>query len=361
MGADILIIHAVRLAQVHRRAEEVRTPGEAFPDVERIAVVRNDRLGDLVLTLPAIAALRATYPRARLALVVRPATAPLARMVVGVDSVIEDPGTLPGLTKALRESNPDLLVSIAIGARSALAGAAAEVRYRVGPGYRAYSPLFHRVVNEHRSKGGRHEVEYALSYAHRSGAPGAQAKFPLEVPLHKEGTVDGWLRAKRVEKGFVVLHPGSGGSCPRWPVSHFVALARGLLARGRQVVLSVGPSDAEVKRAFAEEAAIRFESSIPSLAALLTRTDFVVSNSTGPLHLAAALGTATLAIHAPWPTCGAGRWGPYAPNGCAIEAGFGGAREWPRAEREKRADEVMASLSPEAVLEVALGLLDRSS
>ena len=77
-----------RLLQVVRRPEEVRTPGETFPGIRRLVVVRHDRLGDVVLSLPAIEALRRTYPEARLALMVRPEFVPLARMVPVVDEVL---------------------------------------------------------------------------------------------------------------------------------------------------------------------------------------------------------------------------------------------------------------------------------
>ena len=54
------------LAPVQRRDLELRTPGEVIPGVERVAVVRLDRLGDFILTLPMIDALRRTYPRAEI-------------------------------------------------------------------------------------------------------------------------------------------------------------------------------------------------------------------------------------------------------------------------------------------------------
>ena len=60
------------VVQVVRRAREVRTPGTRFQDVKRLVVARTDRLGDLVLTLPAVAAIRRCYPEAELGLLVRP-------------------------------------------------------------------------------------------------------------------------------------------------------------------------------------------------------------------------------------------------------------------------------------------------
>jgi ADP-heptose:LPS heptosyltransferase len=331
--------------------------------VRRIAVVRNDRLGDLVVTTPAIAALRAAYPDAKLTLVVRPLTAPLARSIDGVDEVIEDPGSLAGLADVLRNAKTDLMVSIAIGARNALAGVTARIPERVGPGHRPYSPLFTRTVNEHRHDGERHEVEYALSYAHCAGAAGGPASFPIRVPPEDDARARGWLLENEIHPPFVVLHPGSGGSCPAWPVESFLELANRLIEERRSVVLSIGPADVTALMHVAEHSPRirsipRFTSDLPDLAALLRLASLVVSNSTGPLHLAAALGAPTLALHAPWPTCGVSRWGPYAGNGWALTADGENATSWSRAQRLRRGAELMATLPTEAVLDAIHRILE---
>ena len=77
-----------RLRQVRRRPGDVRTPGVRLDGVRRIVVARDDRLGDVVLTLPALDALRHAYPEARLALMLRTELHPLGRMVRGVDDLI---------------------------------------------------------------------------------------------------------------------------------------------------------------------------------------------------------------------------------------------------------------------------------
>ena len=129
----------------------------------------------------------------------------------------------------------------------------------------------------------------------------------------------------------IVLHPGSGGSCPNWPLRSFLELARGLRGAGRAVAVTTGFRDRELAESIRREETGAdslpiFEGDLPDLAAILHEASLVVSNSTGPLHLAAALGTPTLALHAPWPTCGPVRWGPYAGNGWALVADHPEAR-----------------------------------
>src|SRR6185295_16722405 len=116
-----------------------------------------------------------------------------------------------------------------------------------------------------------------------------------------------WLGDEGERRELVVLHPGTGGSCPGWPTERFLALGELLSTRGIRTVLSVGPQDAEVGRTLERTAAegrgpALFRDGLEPLLALLRRAALVVSNSTGPLHLAAALGAPTLAFHVPWET-----------------------------------------------------------
>lgn len=333
------------LVQVDRRPREVRTPGELIPAVRRLVVERCDRLGDVVVTLPALSALRAAYPGARLALMVRAPIAPLAAMVQGVDDVLSIDGGTGAMRRALARFAPDLVVSVSRRPGAAWAAFRCRAPHRIGTGYRFHSPLFTRQVAERRRHGGRHEVEYALSFAHRAGACTGEAQFALRVPEQASASAAGWLEAVGVRTPFVLIHPGSGGSCPAWPAASWVELASALLGKGVAVVLSIGPADASVARAFdlgpaPSRELPRFTGGIEGLAALSRAAALVASNSTGPLHLAAALGTPTLGLYAAGPSCGPARWGPYAANGWALVAEG----------RQRGGEDTMAMLQVEAVV-----------
>jgi ADP-heptose:LPS heptosyltransferase len=351
-----------RLEQVVRKDEEVRTPGARFEDVRRMIVVRHDRFGDLVLSLPAVDALRRTYPEARLALMVRPDLAPLARMVEGVDDVLGAHADRAELRREIEDYRADLIVCISRGAGISRVAARARVKRRVGTGYRIYSPFFTRTVNERRRSGRRHELEYALSFAHRVGAEPRPASFPLRLDEAARGHLAGWLSSAGVREPFVLLHPGSGGSCPRWPVRRFIELADRLLTAGRRVVFSIGPEDTSCEEVLdAARSRVRdlprYSEGIERLPALLEAAAVVVSNSTGPLHLAAALGTPTLGVYAPWSTCGVVRWGPYAANGWALTADCTEAEHWSREERRQLGEQLLAAVPPRAVAECTQHLL----
>lgn len=352
------------VAQVERRAAEVRTPGLRLDGVRRLVLVRDDRLGDVVVSLPAVAALRRAYPGARLALMVQEAAAPLARMVVGVDNVLALGDGQPTALSALRTFGPDLVLCVSRSPSIGWAAWRAGIRHRVGPGRRFYAGLFTRRVVEPRRRGVRHELEYALSFAHKAGAPTGEAEFPIEVPETAHEELRGWREALHVKRqGYVVIHPGSGGSCPAWPVASYLDLAGRLARGGHPVVLSVGPADRAVAQSL--EAASepvkslpRFDGGLQALAALLLPASLVISNSTGPLHLAAALGRTTLGLYAPWASCGPSRWGPYAANGWALVAHSPEAQGWSRATRHREQQRLMAAIPVERVEAAARSLLD---
>jgi len=340
------------LQQVERRTEEVRSAGARWPDVDRLVIAQTGRLGDFVLTLPVVGALRQAYPEAEFGLVVAPGVAALARLVPGVRRVLVcEPGGAD-LVVELRVFAPRLMVCVARSAALAWAAWRAGVPHRVGSGRRAYSWLFNRRVVEPRQDCRRHELEYSLSFAHRAGAPGGPVRFPLAVPDDDARAARAWLERHGIGDRFVVLHPGSGGSCPRWPPVYFAKLAALLEHQGVRVVFSAGPQDPEIVRGLRhrEGAPPLFVDDLPLLAALLDAAALVVSNSTGPVHLATALDTPALAIQAPWATCGAGRWGPYGEHGWAIVADNEAARSWSHAERHRHAAELMAGITPESVL-----------
>ena len=173
-----------RLIQVERRPLEVHTPGPRLTGVRHLVVAREDKLGDFVLALPAIALIGATYPDARLSVLVDRAVVPLASAVPGLTSVLATDSTtgIRDLARQLRAAEVDTLVAISRRPRAPVAALMAGLDRRIGSGGRFWSPVLTRRVFESRRAGERHELEYALSFAHRVGAAPAEPSFPLDLP-----------------------------------------------------------------------------------------------------------------------------------------------------------------------------------
>lgn len=191
---------------------------------------------------------------------------------------------------------------------------------RLGTGYRSYSLLFNRRVYEHRKDARRHEVEYNLNLLADLGcAPSGPPAFSLAIAERTRERVRGILATAGVDpaKPFVIMHPGSGGSAREWKPENFGILASRLAAdRGLQVVVTGAAAEAEKTGRVvgsSSGAAISLAGllDLRELAACIGMSSLFVSNSTGPIHVAAALGTPVVGLY-PWQTAmSVRRWGPY--------------------------------------------------
>jgi ADP-heptose:LPS heptosyltransferase len=348
-----------RLVQVVPRPDR-GFMGPPVPGVRRVLCVPPERLGDFVLAVPAIAALRRTYPGAWVAVAVSPGVVSLARLCPAVDQVLvrRQEDDFEGMLRTFR---PTLVVAPAPSLGLAWAARRARVPVAVGPGDRAYSRLFGRRVRA-RAVRGLHQVEEALAYAHVAGARPGPAVFPLAVPPEVADGLAHWRAAHRVPERYAVLHAGHGGSSPAWPLGHYLRLAALLEAEGLPVVLSIGPADRAVWTALDRaELSIRrlprLTAELPVLAALLRQAAVLVGNTSGPVHLAAALDTATLAFHPPGPLYGPERCGPYAANGWALVADSEAERGWLRSSRSVARSQ-LEGISPAAALGCVLDLAE---
>jgi ADP-heptose:LPS heptosyltransferase len=206
----------------------------------------------------------------------------------------------------------------------------------------------------------RHQVEVALAYAHLAGARPGPAEFPLVVPEEIDVGLAHWRAAHRVPERYVVVHAGHGGSSPAWPIGHFLRLAALLEAEGGSVVFSLGPADRAVWEAL-DRAELpirrlpRLTAELPVLAALIRRAAVLVGNTSGPIHLGAALGTPTLAFHPPGHLYGPAWCGPYAENGWALVADVELSRWW-RGSRRQLTMSLLEGISPAAALACVLDL-----
>jgi ADP-heptose:LPS heptosyltransferase len=280
--------------------------------VRRIAVLRCNALGDYLMATPALAALRARFPDAELTLLGarwherflagRPGPVDRVLVLPRVDGLAGQPpdapapGALPAFLAAARAERYDLAVQLhgggatsnplvtALGARRTigLRAAGAPPLDATVP-YRYYQPEVDRFLEVVRLAGADGPAEYprlAVSEAERDGAA---ALLPGTGP-------------------WVALHAGATDPRRRWPAERFAALADALVAAGARPVLVGAASEADVSGAVRAAAAhpivdLTGRTGLGALAAVLARSAVVVANDSGPLHLARAVGTATVGLY----------------------------------------------------------------
>ncbi len=285
---------------------------------DRILIVRTDRIGDVLLTTPIATALRRRFPKAHITWLTRAYTAPLFQHNSDVDEVLIDEGSTADLTQRLRNGRFDTAIIAHPRWRVAWATWRAGIPLRIGPASKIYSALFTHRVWQHRSEGAKHEADYNLDLLEPLGIP--FQRLPTRLVLSDEETA--WARKTleshrlTFQKPIIGIHPGSGGSSGRWPLSHFMELGDRLQEAGYEVVITGGPGEDyqylmidHMRRipVFIAAGSV----SVRELAALLGQFSLFVTNSTGPLHMAVALGVPTVSVFSPQTTCHPKRWGPY--------------------------------------------------
>lgn len=282
----------------------VAPPAPAFQDVQHIAVVRGGALGDLIFALPAIAALRAAYPGARLTLLGGPAHAALLEGRGLVDDVLELPPFGGGEEAAFRAGLPpfDLAVQLHGGGRTAnpfvlRLGA----RHTVGTATPDAVPLERTLYYDYF----QHEVLRWLEVVGLAGAAPVHLEPLLPVLPAERQAARELLGAGRA----VVVHPGATDPRRHWPAERFGAVAAALVERGIPVAV-VGDrgeapiADRVVAAARASLPAGGRESvrslagrlDLPGLVGVLAEAAVVLATDSGPRHIAQAVGTKTVGI-----------------------------------------------------------------
>jgi heptosyltransferase-2 len=266
-------------------------------------------LGDVVMAAPTVAAIARALPRARItAQVVRPFL-PLAALLPGVAEALpagadRGPASLLASRRTLRLGRYDAAVVFPRGWRAALAPRLAGIPVRVG-----FDGGGKGFVLTHRVEGWR-----PLRSAHRSAFYGALAvpfgaalegPWALRPPAEMLAAAEHLLvrLGSRGTKPLVVLEPGASyGPAKCWAPERFGLLARTLLADGLDVVTVGTAASLDVEERVAAAAgegllrAVGKTEHLGALIGLLARARLVVSNDTGPMHVAGALGTPLLAL-----------------------------------------------------------------
>jgi ADP-heptose:LPS heptosyltransferase len=280
------------------------------PDVEKIAVLRANSLGDFIFTLPALTALRWAYPESEIVLLGAPWHAEFWDRRPGpVDRVLVIPA-LPGLRRPVdndpgptreefferaRAERFDLAIQLHGGGANANPFVRA-LGARLTAGLRAEdAPPLDRWVRY------LHYQPEVFRYLEVVSLVGAEAVDwrPFLIPTRRD--VAEALSMAGVAEKRVALHPGATDPRRRWPVERFAAVGDALAEAGAEVVVTGSAEEKEltqsvVRHMKADAMDLAGRLSLGGLAGLYAGCGVVVSNDTGPLHLAVAVGTATVGI-----------------------------------------------------------------
>jgi heptosyltransferase-2 len=280
-----------------------RAVSQATRGAERIVVRAPNWIGDVVLSLGAVRDLRRNFPAARIEVLARPWVADLYRAVPEIDAVRiatavrADAETLRGAF--------DIAVILPNSFGSALPAWMAGIGERWGYSTDARRPLLTRAPAVPPQVRGRSQVYYYRAMLAGAGLRvSATPDVSLRCPPDWSAGADRLL-AGDASAPWVGINPGAFyGTAKRWLPERFAAVGDMLARDGVQIALVGGPAERPVGEAIAAQMTapsrvLCGETTLPELVGVLSRLRILVTNDSGPMHVAAALGVPTVAVFGP--------------------------------------------------------------
>ncbi|HEX7048446.1 MAG TPA: lipopolysaccharide heptosyltransferase II [Gammaproteobacteria bacterium] len=297
-----------------------------------VLCIRPDNLGDVLMTTPAIRSLKESLPGRSVTLLTSTVGAGIARHVPAIDDVMvfdppwykHDAGSgndsILAITDDLKARQFDAAVIFTVFSQNPLP--TAMLAFMAGipriAGYcreNPYALLTDWFPDKEPLYGARHEVQRQLDLATALGATPTSSNLSLRIPRRREDHVRSKLLAAGIEVGrpWLLLHPGASETRRRYPPERYAAAARELVDHlGMQVVLTGSKSERSLAASIASRAGdgvanLAGAFDMDELIVLVASAPLIISNNTGPVHIAAAVQTPVVVLyaltnpqHAPW-------------------------------------------------------------
>jgi len=293
---------------------------------ENILIVRTDRIGDVILSLPMARLIKKHFPGCRITFLLGEYTKELAVDHPFVDEVLvlkerDKKNLLKSNIEMLKKKSFDVCIVVSPTFLTALMIFLSGIKIRIGSGYRWYSFLFNKKIFEHRKYASKHELEFNIDLLKAIGideqVSEENVKFDLQVRASSIESVKNILKDSNVDlnKKIIIVHPGSGGSAIDLPVEKFSELVNKIIQHNDvNVILTGSKNEFDICNAVKGNSnAINLAGKfiLSEIVALISMCSLFASNSTGPIHIAAALGKSTIGFYPKILVCSPQRWGPY--------------------------------------------------
>ena len=287
-----------------------------------ILLIRNDKIGDFVLSLPCFALLKNIWPSVQTIALVPEYTRPLAEACPWIDEVIIDPGAKAGigsqwrLVRLLRQRRPDAQITLFSTTRIGLLTLLGAIPSRLAPATKLAQLFYRHTLRQRRSQSLKPEYEYNLDLVHHYiSRVGHKVDYKPNPPYLRLGNQDHTIARLSLQRqtgveaiqDLICIHPGSGGSANNLSGHQYAELAS-LLTKTTSlpIVLTAGPGELEATKRVQATLLQQFDIEMPvfesregllPFVALLATCRLFIGGSTGPLHIAAAMNTRTVGFY----------------------------------------------------------------
>lgn len=288
----------------------------------RILINRLSHIGDCILTIPMLNAIRENHPDAFIAWAVETPAHQLLRNHPGIDEVVIIPrGWLgkvklwPAIRHQLRAFEFDIAIDPQGLAKSAMLSVLSGAENRIGAkgewGREGSTLMNNRLVRVRSS----HIVDRSLELLTKIGIENPTARFGLPTDARSDASVQQWLDRHSISQ-FVVINPGGSWASKRWENDRFGSVASQLWQQhGVPTVITwAGDEELEMAREIAslssQGSVIAEKTSLTELQSLLAKAEFFVGCDTGPMHIATSVGTPCVGLYGTTRPEDSGAYGP---------------------------------------------------
>ncbi|MEA1981790.1 MAG: glycosyltransferase family 9 protein [candidate division Zixibacteria bacterium] len=294
---------------------------------DKILISRSDKLGDLILALPFVETMKKRYPECDIDVLTSLYASPIIenndhiRKIIRVqnDQLFKDNLYKRDLLQKLKKENYSIVIVLYPERYVSRLFYKADIPIRIGTARRFNSVFYNHFIYHSRKENKKHECQYNLDFLKlfKDGETVTQPNIYLRDKEIKNARRI--LKEVNISSDFILIHPGSGGSAESWPMVKFMKLSEHLKSRNYEVVFSGSDSESEMIKKISAQMkfdikSIAGETDLRTLGAVLSLAKVVVANSTGPLHLAAALNTKVVGLYPSRKLMSPVRWGPIGDN-----------------------------------------------
>lgn len=319
----------------------------------RILITRLSHIGDCVLTLPMLVSVRKQFPNAFIAWAVESPTHKLLALHPDIDELVLIPKGWAGkpkywfeLSRQLKSLGFDIAIDPQGITKSAMLGWLSGARKRIGirgRWGRELSPYLNNRLVETKSL---HIVERSIELLEELGIVNhdfPNLQFGLPICPDSLTSIDNQLLGQDIHARFVMINPGGSWASKRWEMERFGAVVSYLKRHHglASVIVWAGEDELEMGRViheFDREASIIApKTSLTELAALASKAFFFIGSDTGPMHIAAAMGTPCIGLYG---TTRPEESGAYGPDHIAVQKWYqsGSCRKRRKADNEAMRD-----------------------
>jgi lipopolysaccharide heptosyltransferase II len=309
----LLLSHSEESGQ--RRVEEASSitqgAGNSEKQYHRILIVRTDRLGDVLLSTPAVKALRQKFPQSYISMLVSPYTKDVLDGNLAIDEIItfdkdaKNQGFWANFefVRHLSKKKFDLAIVLHPTTRMHLLIFLAGIPKRLGYD-RKFGFLLTDRIKHAKQFGQKHESEYALDLARYLGIEPQDKTLFMPIKQESEKWVEALFSQAQIKDSdkLLAIHPAASCYSRIWPGERFAQVADKLAGQyGFKVVIVSGPKDSQkaevvIKNMRTKALDLAGKTSISQLASLLRRCQLFISTDSGPMHVASALGVPVITI-----------------------------------------------------------------